>query len=305
MLDAVTLRGDEFIESPATYLALKAVRTRIATAYDDAALVSAVDFMWEIALGIEDGNLSLAERRLRDAREQLSEALENGASDAEIDQLMQELREAMQEYMQALAEAMRNQPPMNQDQMQAGDMQELRPQDLQRMMDRIEDLAKSGSKEAAQQLLSELQQMMDNLQAMRPGQPQNGEQNAMQQQMNKMGELLQRQQQLMDETFDLGRRQIEREQQQGQQGQQGQEGQQGEQGEPLTAEQLREMMKQLQEQQGQLQDELQALQEQMQGSARPARRWARPRARWAKARTARRSASRAAPWKPCAAAPRT
>ncbi len=265
MLDAVTLRGDEFIESPATYLALKAVRTRIATAYDDAALVSAVDFMWEIALGIEDGNLSLAERRLRDAREQLSEALENGASDAEIDQLMQELREAMQEYMQALAEAMRNQPPMNQDQMQAGDMQELRPQDLQRMMDRIEDLAKSGSKEAAQQLLSELQQMMDNLQAMRPGQPQNGEQNAMQQQMNKMGELLQRQQQLMDETFDLGRRQIEREQQQGQQGQQGQEGQQGEQGEPLTAEQLREMMKQLQEQQGQLQEELQALQEQMQG----------------------------------------
>ncbi|MEF2553660.1 TIGR02302 family protein [Aurantimonas sp. A2-1-M11] len=263
MLDAVTLRGDEFIESLSTYLALKAVRTRIAAAYDDAALVSAVDFMWEIALGIEDGNLSLAERRLRDAREQLSEALENDASDEEISRLMQELREAMQEYMQALAEAMRNQPPMSQDQMQAGDMQELRPQDLQRMMDRIEDLAKSGSKEAAQQLLSELQQMMDNLQAMRPGQQQQGgEQNAMQEQMNKMGELLQRQQQLMDETFDLGRRQIQREQQQGQQGQQGQEGQQGE---PMTPEQLREMMEQLQAQQGQLQEELQAMQEQLEG----------------------------------------
>ncbi|WAP69647.1 TIGR02302 family protein [Jiella pelagia] len=83
MLDAVTLRGDEFIANPTDYLALQAVRTRIATAHDDDTLRSAVDFMWEIALGIEDGDLSLAERRLRDAREQLSEALENGASNEE------------------------------------------------------------------------------------------------------------------------------------------------------------------------------------------------------------------------------
>lgn len=269
MLDAVTLRGEEFIENPADYLALRAARTRIATAYNDDALLSSVDFLWEIALGIEDGNLSLAERRLRDAREQLAEALEEGASDAEIDRLMQELREAMREYMQALAEAMRNQPPMSQDQLQMGDMQELRPQDLERMLDRIEDLAKSGSKDAAQQLLSELQQMMDNLQAMRPGQQQQGEQSAMQQQMNKLGEMLQRQQQLMDQTFDLGRRQFQRQQQDRQQGQPGepQQGQpqDGQQGEPLTAEQLREMMKQLQEQQGQLQQELEALQQQLEG----------------------------------------
>ncbi|MBB4005689.1 TIGR02302 family protein [Aurantimonas endophytica] len=269
MLDAVTLRGEEFIESPTDYLALMAARTRIATAHDDAGLLSAVDFMWEIALGIEDGNLSLAERRLRDAREQLSEALEEGATDAEIDALMQELREAMQEYMQALAEAMQNQPPMSQDQMQMGDVQEIRPQDLERMMDRIEDLAKSGSKDAAQQMLSELQQMMDNLQAMRPGQQQGGEQNAMQEQMNKMGELLQRQQQLMDQTYDLGRQQIQRQQQQqqGQQGEQGepQQGGEGQQGEPMTAEQMQEMMKQLQEQQGQLQEELQAMQQELEG----------------------------------------
>ncbi|NDV88734.1 TIGR02302 family protein [Aurantimonas aggregata] len=268
LLDATTLRGDEFIENPTDYLALMAVRTRIATAHDDAALLSSVDFMWEIALGIEDGNLSLAERRLRDAREQLSEALEDGASDAEIDALMQELREAMQEYMQALAEAMQNQPPMSQDQMQMGDVQEIRPQDLERMMDQIEDLAKSGSKDAAQQMLSELQQMMDNLQAMRPGQQQQGgEQNAMQEQMNKMGELLQRQQQLMDQTYDLGRQQIQRQQQQqqqqGQQGEPQQGGEQGQQGEPMTAEEMQELMEQLQAQQGQLQEELQAMQQEL------------------------------------------
>ena len=260
LLDATTFRADQFIESPSDYLALKAVRTRIATAYDDAALVSAVDFMWQIALGIEDGNLSLSERRLRDAREKLSQALENGVSNEEIDQLMKELREAMNEYMQALAQEMQKMPQMDQNQM--GQAQELRPQDLDKMMDKIEDLAKSGSKDAAQQLLSQLQEMMDNLQAMRPGQQQSGEQNAMQQQMNKMGEMLQRQQKLMDKTFDLGRQQIQR-QQQGQQ-QPGQP-QQGQQGQPMTAEQLKQAMQSLQEQQGQLQKDLEAMQNQMQG----------------------------------------
>ncbi|TFF18755.1 TIGR02302 family protein [Jiella endophytica] len=270
MLDAVTLRGDEFIPNPSDYLALKAVRTRIATAHDDDALRSAADFMWEIALGIEDGDLSLAERRLRDAREKLAEALENGASNEEIDKLMQELREAMQEYMQALAEQMKNMPPMSQEEMQSQNFQELRPQDLQKMLDRIEDLAKSGSKDAAQQLLSELQQMMDNLQAMRPGQQRQGQgqQNQMQQQMNKMGELLQRQQQLRDQTYDLGRQQYRRQQdgqqQPGQEGQQQQNGGQQPGGE-MTAEQMQEMLKQLQKEQGQLQKELDAMGKELEG----------------------------------------
>ena len=290
MLDAVTLRGEEFIRRPADFLALKAARTRIASAANDEALVSAVDFLWQIALGIEDGDLSLAEQRLRDAQENLAEALENNASDEEIDRLMAELREAMQEYMQAMAEAMRNQPPMNRDEMQAGDMQEVRPQDLERMMDRIEDLAKSGSKDAARQLLSELQQMMDNMQAMRPGQnQQGGEQSAMQQQLDKMGEILRQQQRLMDQTFDLGRQRMQQDQQNpGQQNQQGQQGEpqagqqnspgeQGENGEPqagqqdgqgqrpMTAEELEQALKRLQGEQGKLQEELQAMQEALEG----------------------------------------
>lgn len=270
MLDAVTLRGDTFIQNAADYLALKAARSRIASAYDDEGLISSVDFLWEIALGIEDGNLSLAEQRLRDAREQLSEALENGASDEEIEQLMQELREAMQEYLQEYARAMENQPPQSQQQM--GEMQELRQQDLDRMLDQIEDLAKSGSKDAAQQLLSELQQMMDSLQAMRPGEQQQQQgQSQMQEQMNRMGELLQEQQRLMDETYDLGRRQYRQQQQENQQRMPGeprengqpQQGGEPQQGEEMSREELAEMMEELQKRQGALQEQLEALQQEL------------------------------------------
>ncbi|WP_224000260.1 TIGR02302 family protein [Aureimonas sp. SA4125] len=268
MLDAVTLRGEETIANPSDYLALRAVRSRIAHAESDEELVSAVDFMWQIALGIEDGNLSLVEKRLRDAQENLAKALEDGASDAEIDKLMAELREAMQEYMQALAEAMKNQPPMSQQQMQ--NAQEIRPQDLDKMMDRIEELAKSGSKEAAQQLLSQLKEMMQNLQAMKPGQQQQGgQQDAMRQQMDKLGEMLRQQQALKDQTYDLGRQQMQQQMNEngdpGEEGQQGEQGQEGQQPGQMSAEELQKQLDQLKQQQGQLREDLEKLQEAMKG----------------------------------------
>ena len=264
LIDAVTLHADSFIPRTADYLALRAARERIAHAANDDDLRSAVDFLWEIALGIEQGNLSFAERRLRDAQQALSEALQNGASEEEIAELMQELREAMQEFMQAMAEAMRNQPPQNLGQMD--NAQEISPQDLQRMMDRIEDLARSGSREAAQQLLSELQDMMNNLQMAQPGQQPQGE-SPMQQQMNEMGELLQQQQQLMDQTFELGREDLRRQMQEGMEGMPQPPGAQGGEGQlPPSAEELRQQMEDLQRRQGQLQERLEALRQQMEES---------------------------------------
>jgi uncharacterized protein (TIGR02302 family) len=96
----------------------------------------------------------------------------------------------------------------------------MRPQDLQKMLDRIEDLARSGNKDAARELLDQLQAMMEN---MRPSNRQAGQQ-GQQQQQSELGAMIQEQQRLRDRTFRQG-------QQQGQRGQRGQQGQQGQQGE--------------------------------------------------------------------------
>ncbi|WP_152045042.1 TIGR02302 family protein [Aureimonas psammosilenae] len=269
LIDAVAFRGEDYGVSPGDYLALQAVRSRIANAENDDELRSAVDFLWRIALGMEDGNLSDAEKRLKDAQDALSEALKNGASDEEIDKLMAEMRQAMQEYMRELAELMKNRPPVNQQQLQSGNMQEIRPQDLDRMMNRIEDLAKSGSRDAAQQLLAEMQEMMQSLQAARPmqGQQQGDAQNPMQQQMDKLGELLRRQQDLKNQTFNLDRQQMQS--QEGMDGGEmqppGTEGQQGGGQQPMSEEELQRQLGELQKQQGQLQKDLQALQEALKG----------------------------------------
>ncbi len=285
--DALAIRADETIPNVTHFLAMRSARNRLALAYNDDMLREAADYFWEVALGIEDGNLSLAERRLRDAQQALQDALKNNASDEEIARLMKELREAMQEFMQALAEQAAKNPQSAMNNPQMNNM--LRQQDLERMMDQIENLAKSGARDQAQQMLSELQRMMNNLQAGRPQQGQQGEQNnAMREQMDKLGRLMQEQQKLMDETFRMDQALRDRqqrgdplqgeddelfgqeppEQQPGDNGQQ-QQGENGQQQQnPLdnmTAEQLREALKQLRQRQEGLGKELGELQKGLEG----------------------------------------
>ncbi|MCJ8309581.1 MAG: TIGR02302 family protein, partial [Rhizobiaceae bacterium] len=275
MLDIITdTHPEEFIRDMSVYTALRVAYRSVSRAENKDDLLEAVELLWEIALSIEDGDLSLAERRLRDAQERLSQALENGASDEEIDRLMQELRAAMDAFMRELAQQMQRNPQNQQAMPLDPNTQVLRQQDLDRLMQQIEDLAKSGSRDAARQLLQELQRMMNNLQTARPkGQQQQQGQDQFSEQMNRLGEMMRQQQQLMDETFDMQRRQ-----QQGQRGQEqngnregqrpgqrrGQEGQAGEQ-RPMTAEEFAEAMRQLQQQQGELQRQMQEMQEQLRG----------------------------------------
>jgi uncharacterized protein (TIGR02302 family) len=266
MMDAITLRPEDTFTSMGHYLAIRSARTRLQMASTDDQYRDVVSYLWNIALGIEGGNLSAAEKRLRQAEQALQQALKNGATDQEIEKLMSELRQAMQDYLREFAERMRQNPNLAQQAPQNG--QEIRQSDLQRMLDQIENLAKSGARDKAQELLSQLQNMMNNLQAARPGQQGGQQQGEMRQQMDKLGELMRRQQELMNKTFRL---------QQGQQGERG-EGEQGQMGEGqdqmgrqgqggrqpgeqegsggMTPDELAQALKELQQGQGQLRGDL-------------------------------------------------
>lgn len=264
--DALTLAPEETIPDLTQYLLFQSVRGRLENARNEADLREAIDYMWGVALQIEDGNLSLAARNLRDAQQALAEALENGASDEEISRLMDELREAMQEYMSELA----RQAPNQQAQQNQMAQNMLRQRDLDNMLDQIENLARSGARDQAQELLSQLQQMMNNLQAGRQQQQQQG--GPMREQMDKLGELMRQQQQLMNETFNLDQQQMGRpgRPQQGQNGEQ-QPGEQGEnqQGEMQPGQgnqpSMEELLEQLQQQQQALRKQLEQMQKDLEG----------------------------------------
>ena len=223
---------ERFQNDATVFMSLRSMATRLMFDESEEAVDDVLELMWETALHLEDGSLSLAARELRELQEALNEALANDASDEELQRLMDELRQALDNYLDALAQQqqqMADQPmqPMDSDAMT------VERQDLQEMLDSLSDMIETGAREAAQQMLSQLQELLENLQVgQQSSQMQQG-----QQMMNDLQELIQRQQQLLDETFGLSREQgqegaMDRQgQQQGQQGQQqGQRGQQGQQG---------------------------------------------------------------------------
>ncbi len=231
-LDALTLEPEEFIEDLQVFLGLRSAYWRLQRETTRSARNSVMAQLWSIALRIEDGNLTDAERALRAAQERLSKALEEGASDEEIQKLMQELRQALAQFMEQLSKQAQNQPPM---QGMDRNSQFMTPQDIEQMLKNLENMARSGNRDMAQQMLSQLRDLLDRLQSGRMADQ--GQSQRFGQMMDEFGNLLGQQQQLLDDTFGQQRRQGERGQQgqqgqrgQGQRGQPGQRGQQGQQG---------------------------------------------------------------------------
>jgi uncharacterized protein (TIGR02302 family) len=223
-LEALTVEPQEFIDDLQVYLGIRSAYWRLQRDATRAGRNSVMAQLWNVALRIEDGNLSDAERALRQAQERLSKAIEEGASDEEIQKLMQELRQALAQFLEQMQKQAEGQQPM---QGLDRNSQFLTPQDLDQMLKNLENMARSGNKDAAQQMLSQLRDLLDRLQSGRMADQ--GQSQRFGQMMDEFGQIIGRQQQLLDDTFGQ-QRQNGQQGQQGQRGQRGQQGQQGQQG---------------------------------------------------------------------------
>lgn len=179
---------------------MRVARHRIEHIHNDkAARTQVVDLLWQVALRIEDGNLSIASNEIRALQKALMQALRDGASDKEIADLTQALREALERYVQAMTEQLLEEdvPPTSPNQENSDTINK---SDLDMLMDQIEKLTRSGAREAAQEMLSKLQNILEN---MRPGQA--GNQKTATQMLygdalKDLSNMMRQQQQLQDET---------------------------------------------------------------------------------------------------------
>ncbi len=277
-LDTLTLAPDRYFDEDEMdiYLGIRSSYHRLTQAPHGSAgdpdRLSVLDQLWTIALAIEDGDLSDIMRNLRQAQQNLREAIDDGAPQDEIDRLMAELRQALNEFMSELAQRAQQSDPNEMAEI-GPNQQMVTDQDLNDMLDTIENLLRSGATEAAEQMLSQLQNMLEQLRNAETAQQMDGA-GEMGQAMNELGEMIRRQQELMDETFQLdqqgqqGQQGQRGQQQQGQRGQQGQQqqgqnGQPGQNGQGMTPEQMAEALQQLQQGQAMLREELEALLDQL------------------------------------------
>ncbi|WP_415404241.1 TIGR02302 family protein [Tateyamaria sp. SN3-11] len=157
--------------------------------------------LWDLALGIEEGDLSDALERLRRAKERLNQAMRDGASQSEIEELMRELRRATDDYMRQLSRQAELDNEANEENRQSSNQNQMQmsQDDLQRMMDRIQELMEQGRMAEAEQALQELQEMLENMRVTQ-GEGQGG-QSPGEQAMEGLAETLREQQGLSDQAF--------------------------------------------------------------------------------------------------------
>ncbi|MGC1503442.1 MAG: TIGR02302 family protein [Sulfitobacter sp.] len=206
VLRAVSYRPDDLFNSAISALKLKRIieKLEIRTRFGlDAEITDELaEDLWGLALELEEGVLADALERLRRAQERLQEAMKNGATDAEIAELMDELRRATEDYMQQLQrqQAQEREQGESGEQQQQGESMQMTQDDLQRMMDRIQELMEEGRMAEAAEALQQLQEMMENMRVTQ-GQPGQGGKSPGEQAMEGLAETLNEQQGLSDQAF--------------------------------------------------------------------------------------------------------
>lgn len=203
MLSALLVRPEKGLKNATHFLVLQSAWTRLSLAQTEEDLYDVVDYLWQIALGIEGNQLESVQKNLKQAQAALRDALRYGAPEAEIERLMEDLRQAMDAYIQALAEkAPDSQVSKNSKSSKSPNLSE---DTLQEKLNLIEEMAKTGSSLAAEQLLAEIEQTLDHLQVQK-GNQNEGEKSQsthMKEKMDQLGNLMRRQQEILNETHQL------------------------------------------------------------------------------------------------------
>ncbi|KQP51814.1 hypothetical protein ASF39_08590 [Methylobacterium sp. Leaf108] len=233
-LDALMIAPDRFTPEPAVFLGLRTASRRLKAARTDEALTEVADLLWEMALKIEDGDLSDAEKSLRAAQDRLKEAIARNAPDEEVKALTDALKQALDKFMKEMAERQGKEPRKPNERGQKDqNAKSVTPDDLNKMIEDMAEAMKRGDTAEAQRLLEQLRGILENLQTAEQGGKSDPRSREMDKQAEDLDRMAREQQGLRDETFKDG--QAKRGQPRPRNGQQGQQqpggqGQQGQQG---------------------------------------------------------------------------
>ncbi len=152
-----------FEEDYVAFLSIRTAASRLEYAPRRESVEAIIALLWDIAVRLDGGSLSLARRDLADTQQALEEALSDPeATEEEIARLMQDLRQALAGYMYQLAREMaeKGEIPVLDAKDLAGTMD---TQTLSAVLDKLQSMAMSGERLDAQERLSQIRRMTDAL----------------------------------------------------------------------------------------------------------------------------------------------
>lgn len=199
-LNALTIAPDKFYQDQTKlYLILRSTYWMLHEAHNDQDIARVQDLLWQTAMSLEGNGAANAAAELRRVAEALAQAMQQGAPQNVIDALMQRYQQALQRYLQAMAknaQASNGPPPPG--------TKVITPDDIEKMMKLIQQLAQSGSRDAAAKMLAMLQSLLENMQ-MSGGSGGGGQgDKALSDAIQGLSDLMGRQRQLMDKTYREG-----------------------------------------------------------------------------------------------------
>lgn len=163
------------------------------------------DILWNLALRLEDGGLVLAREELRQALQQLNQALnDKNISEEKLQQLSDNVNQKTQQYMQELAKEMRQR--MEQGDGEQQQQPQISPELAQKLMEKMDmsDIEKmmqqmqhGDSREQMQAMTELMQKMLENTD---PGNAMGEREQKALENLQKMEDLIQDQQKLIDQT---------------------------------------------------------------------------------------------------------
>jgi uncharacterized protein (TIGR02302 family) len=201
MLDALLTYPVDIRDNSGLIVNLANLKARTADASSPDEVVDVVKDFWPVILAVEEGHLTDLRAELKNLKDQLQQALREGAPQEKIDELMRRMREAMNKLMDQMQKEGEKRQADGLDQQQGPTMT---PEELQKMLDDIGELNKQGNKDAAEQLLSQLDQLLQNMQPGGKSMSRNGKPGG-RDQMDALSGLMGKQRKLMDETQRMGR----------------------------------------------------------------------------------------------------
>jgi uncharacterized protein (TIGR02302 family) len=200
-LDALSIGPERFYDNRNDiFLAIRNAYFGVRNARKEADYAKVQELLWQTALKLERGGLLSAAEELRKLQRMLTAALAAGAPQDVIDELLKRYNEAMQRYL----EAMKANPGAAQQQPLAPDTRTLGEDDIQTLMKMIQQLSEAGDRKQAAQLLAMLQSMLENLHMQQGGGGQDARSKALNEQMQKFGDMMGQQRSLLDKTFRQG-----------------------------------------------------------------------------------------------------
>lgn len=200
ILRALTTRPERYLDQSAVTLALSAASARLVLDRTPDGTAAVQELLWYTALAIEDGPLALAEQALRDLQQRIFEALAEGATDAEIQQLLDELDQALNEFLRELAKQAESDEIEGSGEEDAVN-EAIESGELQQMIEEARELMRAGSREAARAMLARLQEILENLKAGRTASLNQGLSSEAAAMMQNLRQLMKGQRELLDETY--------------------------------------------------------------------------------------------------------